>query len=143
MKLKVYIMHSEKIDYKNEIYKPLLEKGLMEYYDLVLPLTDKYISKYIKDLLNECDIVLCDLTKFNIFSKFELKIAKKLNKNIYYFINEKAKKKRKYKDLEINIYKDSNEYALLVKTVLDSLNHKELFLKRDNIFCLGKIEKIK
>ena len=32
MKLKIYIMHSEKMDYKNDIYKPLLEIGLMKHY---------------------------------------------------------------------------------------------------------------
>ena len=29
MKLNIYIMHSEKVNYKEEIYKPLLELGLM------------------------------------------------------------------------------------------------------------------
>ena len=140
MNLKIYIMHSEKVDYKNEIYKPLLEKGLMKDYYLILPMSEKYISKYIKDLINESDIVICDLTKFNIFSNFELKIAKNLKKNIYYFIKNDDKNLKKYKDISITTYKDSEEYVCLVKTLLDSLNHKELFLKRDNIFCLGRIE---
>ena len=141
MKLKVYIMHSEKIDYKNEIYKPLLEKGLMDTYFLILPMSQKYISNYIKDILNDSDVVICDLTKFNIFANFELKMANKLNKSIYYFIQEKDKKLKKYKNMNPTIYKNSDEYVSLVKTLLDSLNHKEMFLKRDNIYCLGKISK--
>ena len=39
MKIKVYIMHSEKIAYKEDIYKPLLEKVLMDDYFLILPLS--------------------------------------------------------------------------------------------------------
>ena len=143
MKLKIYIMHSEKVDYKNEIYKPLLEKGLMDAYFLVLPLSQKFISHYIKELINDCDIVICDLTKFNIFANFELKTAKKLNKEIYYFIKEDDKKVSKYKDINLIKYKTSEEFAILVKKLLDSLNHKALYLKRDNIYSLGKIVKNK
>lgn len=139
MKIKVYIMHSEKINYKEEIYKPLLEKGLMEDYFLILPLSEKYKASYIKELLIESDIVLCDLTNFNFFANLELKTAKKLNKQIYYFINANDKTSKKYKD--INLYQNKEEFSELVKKLLDSLNKKEILLKRENIYCLGKIQK--
>ena len=140
MKLKVYIMHSEKIDYINEIYKPLLKLGLMNDYYLILPMSNKYGSSYIKELLNDSDIVICDLTNSNIFLKAELKMAIKQEKEIYYFIKEGSKEINKYKDIKLNIYKDKNELSNSVKNLLDSLNHKELLLKRENIFCLGKIQ---
>ena len=139
MKIKVYIMHSEKIDYKEEIYKPLLEKGLMNDYFLILPLSEKYKASYIKELLTDSDLVICDLTSFNFFANLELKAAKKLNKTIYYFINTNDKLLKKYK--EVNVYKDKEEFSKLVKTLLDSLNKKEILLKRENIYCLGKIQK--
>lgn len=139
MKIKAYIMHSEKIDYKEEIYKPLLEKQLMNDYFLILPLTEKYKASYIKELLSDSDIVICDLTKFNFFANIELKTAKKLNKQIYYFINGSDKSAKKYKD--VNIYQDKEEFSKLVKELLDSLNKKEILLKRENIYCLGKIQK--
>lgn len=139
MKIKVYIMHSEKINYKEEIYKPLLEKGLMADYFLILPLSEKYKASYIKELLSDSDIVICDLTRFNFFANLELKTAQKLNKQIYYFINASDKSSKKYK--EVNIYQDKEEFSQLVKTLLDSLNKKEILLKRENIYCLGKIQK--
>ena len=141
MKIKVYIMHSENIDYKNEIYKPLLSIGLMDSYYLILPLSEKYKASYIKELMNDCDIIICDLTKFNFLANFELKTAKKLNKSIYYFINDKDKKVNKYKNIELYKYSDKEDFANKVKMLLDSLNKKEILLKRDNIYCLGKIEK--
>ena len=141
MKLNIYIMHSEKIDYKNEIYKPLLELGLMNDYYLILPLSEKYKANYIKELLNNSDIVICNLTNFNFLANFELKTAKKLNKIIYYFIKENDKQLSKYKNIETIKYNDSLDYANKVKALLDSLNKKELLLKRDNIYCLGKIAK--
>ena len=139
MKIKVYIMHSEKINYKEEIYKPLLEKGLMEDYFLILPLSEKYKSSYIKELLIDSDLVICDLTSFNFLANLELKTAKKLNKQIYYFINANDKSLKKYK--EVNIYQNKEEFSELVKKLLDSLNKKEILLKRENIYCLGKIQK--
>lgn len=141
MKLNIYIMHSERIDYKNEIYKPLLSLGLMKDYYLILPLSEKYKASYIRELILDSDIIICDLTKFNFLANFELKSAKKLDKKIYYLINEKDKNINKYKTLDIIKYSDSKDYSNKVKSILDSLNKKELLLKRDNIYCLGKLEK--
>ena len=139
MKIKVYIMHSDKIDYKEEIYKPLLELGLMNDYYLVLPLSERYKSDYVKELLNDSDIVICDLTKKNIFLNLELKFANKLNKEIYYFINESDKKIKKYNN--VTKYNNKEDFSNKVKLLLDSLNKKDILLKRENIYCLGKIDK--
>lgn len=141
MNLKVYIMHSEKVDYKNEVYKPLLELGLMNDYFLILPLSNSFKGKYIRELLNDSDVVVCDLTKFNFFSNVELNMAKKLNKNICYFINKSDKNIKKYNSLNPYIYENKEDFSNKVKAFLDSLNKKEMLLNRENIFCLGKIVK--
>ena len=139
MKLNIYILHSEKIDYKNEIYKPLLELGLMKDYYLILPLSNKYKSDYIKDLLKTSDVVICNLTKFNFLAKFELNTAKRLNKNIYYFIETNDKNLKKYKN--VTIYDNKKDFANKVKSLLETLNKKGLILKRENIYEIGKIKK--
>ncbi len=139
MKLKVYIMHSDKTDYINEIYRPLLKMGLMKEYYLILPLSDRYKGTYIKDLCKDSDVIICDLTKSNFFLNIELNTAKKLNKKIYYFINCNDKNIKKYKNLELNKYTDKEEFCLLIKKLLDSLNKNQILLERDNIYPLGKI----
>ncbi len=139
MKLKVYIMHSDKVDYVNEIYRPLLKMGLMKEYYLILPLSDRYKGTYIKDLCKDSDIIICDLTKSNFLLNIELNTAKKLNKKIYYFINCNDKNIKKYKNLELNKYTDKEEFCLLIKKLLDSLNKNQILLERDNIYLLGKI----
>jgi len=141
MKVKVYIMHSEKVNYKEEIYKPLLEKGLMNEFFLILPMTQKYISLYVKELVNDSDIVICDLTKFNFLSNVELKMANKLNKDIFYFIKDGDKNIKKYNNLELNIYENKDDFVIKVEELLNKLNKKEILLKRENIYCLGKIQK--
>ncbi len=141
MKIKVYIMHSEKVDYKNNIYKPLLSIGLMNDYFLILPLSEKFKSSYIKQLLIDSDIVICDLSNSNIFLNLEIKMAKKQNKKIYYFINENDKNIKKYNNEEVIKYNDSSDFSNKVKNILDSLNKKEILLNRENIYSLGKLEK--
>ena len=113
----------------------------MNDYFLILPLSEKYKSEYIKDLLTDSDIVICDLSNFNFLANFELKTAKKLNKTIYYLINQNDKNINKYKGVELTTYINGEDYSNKVKNILDRLNKKELLLKRDNIYCLGKITK--
>ena len=141
MKIKVYIMHSDKINYKEDLYRPLLEKGLMNDYFLILPMSNNFIGQFAKDLINDCDIVICNLTNSNIFLNQEIKWAKSMNKDIYYYIKKDDKKLSKFKDYQYNIYSTTEEFVNLVDTLLKSLNQKELILKRENIFCLGNIEK--
>lgn len=132
-------MHSDRVDYKNNIYKPLLKLGLMKDYFLILPMSENFKSTYIKELLNKSDVVICDLSKCNIFLSFEIKNAVKLNKKIYYLISSSDKKIKKYKNIDLISYSDSGDYANKVKSILDSLNKKELLLNRDNIYTLGKV----
>lgn len=141
MKVKVYIMHSEKVDYKEEIYKPLLEKGLMDRFYLILPMTEKYMQEYVKELISDSDIVICDLTNFNFFANLELKTAIKLGKDIKYFIRKDDKNINKYKKIEKNIYETKEEFVELVENILNKLNEREILLERQNIYCLGKIQK--
>lgn len=132
-------MHSDKVDYKNNIYKPLLKLGLMKDYFLILPMSENFKTTYIKELLNKSDVVICDLSKSNIFLSFEIKNAVKLNKKIYYLISSSDKKIKKYKSIDLISYSNSEDYANKVKSILDSLNKKELLLNRDNIYTLGKV----
>jgi len=137
MKLKIYIMHSEKIDYKSILYKPLLESNIGTDNILILPMSKRFESTYIKDLLKDSDIVICDLTNSNFFLKTEIKYANKLNKKVYYYINMNDKNKKKYKDyIE---YSDSEDFINKVNYLINSLNKKEIILKRDNIYTLGKL----
>ena len=137
MKLKIYIMHSEKIDYKNILYKPLLESDIGKNNILILPMSKRFESSYIKDLLNDSDIVICDLTNSNFFLRTEIKYSNKLDKKIYYYIDMNDKNKSKYKDyIE---YSDNEDFINKVNNLLNSLNKKEIILKRDNIYTLGKL----
>ena len=141
MKVKIYIMHSDKSNYKEDIYKPLLEKGLMEEFYLILPMSQKYMAEYIKELLADSDIVICDLSNHNFFLKMELKMATKLNKKIYYLIKSADKNRSKFTSSDIIAYDNTEQFTSIVTNILNSLDKKEILLNRDNIYSLGKIER--
>ena len=141
MKLNIYIMHSEKYNFKEEIYVPLLKLDVMDEYFLILPLSKKYEGTYIKELLLDSDVVICNLTKFNFLAKMELKKALKLNKIIYYFIEENDSRINNYKKYNPITYTDKYDFANKVKDLLSRLDKKELLLNRENIYSLGKLEK--
>ncbi len=141
MKVKVYIMHSDKIDYKEELYKPLLKEGLMDEFYLILPLSNRYSNSYVKELISDADIIICDLTKVNFFLNVEIKWANKENKEVYYFIQKDDKNIKKYNKFKLNFFENREDFIKSVKTLLQSLNKKEILLRRENIYCLGKIEK--
>ena len=134
-------MHSDKINYKEDLHRPLLEKGLMNDYFLILPMSNNFIGQFAKDLINDCDIVICNLTNSNIFLNQEIKWANSLKKDIYYFIKSDDKKISKFKNYKYNVYTTNEELVSQVEQLLKSLNKKEIILKRDNIYCLGAIQK--
>ena len=70
MKIKVYFIHSDKLNYKEEIYKPLLEKGLMNDFYLIFPLSEKYKTSYIKDIMQLLVSKRMPLTKALYFLTF-------------------------------------------------------------------------
>jgi len=113
----------------------------MDKVNLILPLSEKYKSDYIKDLLEDSDIVICDLTNFNFFANYELKMAQKLDKDIKYIIKKENKNVKKYKNMDVYTYDNSEEFVSKVDEIINSLNQKEILLRRENIYCLGKLQK--
>ena len=115
----------------------------MKQFNLILPMSEKYINTYIKDLLNEIDIIICDLTNCNFLLKTEIKMANKLNKKIYYIINSNDKKVNKYKIENLYKYNNIEEMLNIVNNILNGINQKEILLNRDNIYSLGRVTKTK
>lgn len=90
-KITIYAVHSNKLNYKEEFYKALLLSKECTRHNLILPLTDKYENMYAKDLVENSDIVIINLSD-STFSVFvETKWALKMNKKILFLIKENAK----------------------------------------------------
>ena len=83
-RLKVYFIHSQKMDYNNLYYKYLLSSSVCLNHELMLPGTKNYQNEYIKDLINKADIIIAEVSDANLALKVELKWLKKATKPIKY-----------------------------------------------------------
>ena len=83
-RLKVYFIHSMKMDYNNLYYKYLLSSSVCVNHELMLPGAKNYQNEYIKDLIAKADIIIAEVSDPNLALKVELKWLKKFNKPIKY-----------------------------------------------------------
>ena len=90
-KFNIYTIHSTKLNYKEEFYKPLLLSEICTAHNLILPLTDKYKTMYAKDLIKDSDIIIVNLTNSTFSVFIENNWAIKFQKPILYLIKENSK----------------------------------------------------
>ena len=130
-KITIYAIHSSKLNYKEEFYKPLL-LSKREEYDLILPLTEKYKKMYAKDLVEESDLIIINLTDSTLSVFIETKWAKKMNKKILFLIKEKGKcflLLNKYKKISKKYSKPEETIAIINDFSLFHINFICYFIR--------------
>jgi len=62
--MKIYISHSKKFDYKNELYKPLRESKLNQNHEIILPheIYDNAKDFISKDIIKTCDLLIAEVS---------------------------------------------------------------------------------
>lgn len=131
-KITIYAIHSSKLNYKEEFYKPLL-LSKCEKHNLILPLTEKYKNMYAKDLVKESDLIIIDLTNSTLSVFIETMWAKKMDKKILFLIKEKGKcffLLNKYKKIS-KTYSNFEEAIKNINDFIDS-NIEEVNNKDDS-----------
>ena len=83
-RLKVYFIHSLKMDYNNLYYKHILNSKVCLNHELILPATKNYQTEYVKELMDKADIIIAEVSDSNLALKVELKWLRKCNKPIKY-----------------------------------------------------------
>ncbi|MDD4188016.1 MAG: hypothetical protein PHX04_04570 [Bacilli bacterium] len=126
-RLKVYFIHSSKIDYNNLLYRPILASSVCIKHELMLPQSKNYQDKYIKDLIDKADIIIAEVSEPSFGLKLELRWALKSGKPVKYIsLNNEVPKKltklvpeiehtRNDKSI-INIIEDYIEYYASMST---------------------------
>ncbi|MFC1645178.1 nucleoside 2-deoxyribosyltransferase [Patescibacteria group bacterium] len=62
--MKIYISHSKKLNFKEELYQPLRESQLNSEHEFVLPheLYEEATDFVTKDIIKECDVVVAEVS---------------------------------------------------------------------------------
>ena len=124
--LKVYILHSRKTNYNEDLYLPLLRSRELSYHTLVMSTTEKLKDTYYKTLIDDCDLVVAELSHPDMGFNMELKEAIVAKKPILPLANKEIGYDDKYNKLLKNIvgYADTNELVYFVETFVNNYADK-------------------
>lgn len=138
-RLKVYFVHSRRIDFNNDIYLPVLRSNILSKYTLIFPETEANKDTYYKDLMAKADLFVVDLTNPDTGFNLELKEAIVLKKPILALAKKSIGYEEKYQKLLKNVigYSNSQELAYYVETFVQSYKDKIHDGKVDSTIVLG------
>ena len=140
-KITIYAIHSSKLKYKEEFYKPLLLSRVVDQHNLILPLTDKYKNMYAKELIQNSDIIIVNLTESTFSVFLETKWAVKMNKKILFLIKEKGKCSlllNKYKKIS-KVYNNVETEKKLIDEFIQSNINKIVSKDESGTINLGRL----
>ena len=139
--LKVYFVHSRRIDYNNDIYLPVLRSNILSKHSLIFPETNANKDTYYKDLMEHADIFIVDLTNPDTGFNMELKEAILLKKPILALAKRSIGYEEKYQKLLKNVigYDNGQELSSYVERFVESYKDKINNGKVDSTVVLGKL----
>ena len=140
-RLKIYFIHSTKIDYKNIFYRYILGSPVCVMHELMLPQTKNYQSKYVKDLINEADIIIAEISKPTFGLKLELKWALKSGKPIKFIsLDNTIPKKLKKMKLEIEMITSEKPFIKIIEDFINYYSSKTIEELKDATIVLGNLD---
>ena len=108
--MKIYVGHSTKYDYKNEIYKPLLDSILSKKVEFILPHnTDKTFNS--KEVIENSNLFIAEISEPSLGLGIEIGRAEMKGKKILCMCNDKDKVPSSLKHVNVDVitYSDKND----------------------------------
>lgn len=137
--LKVYFIHSTKIDYNNLIYLPVLRSKELAHHRLLFAQNEENKDKYYKDLIASADVLVVELTSPDIGFNMELKEAVATKKPILALAQKSIGYDSKYQKLLKNVigYSNEVEFRYFVETFVKNYETRINAGKTDPTVVLG------
>ncbi len=139
-RLKVYFIHSNKIDYNNLLYRHILASQVCLKHELMLPQTKQYQTKYVKELINSADIIIAEISKPGFGLNLELNWALKSGKPIKFIsLTNVIPKKYRKKVKEIELTSDNKTLINIIETFINYYAGMSEAEQKDTTVLLGEI----
>lgn len=137
--LNIYFIHSTKSDYNNLIYLPVLRSKVLAKHNLVLPLSEENKERYYKDIMDEADVFVIELSEPDSGFDMQLKYAIMSKKPILALALKSKGFDSKYQQLLKNVigYSKEEEFRYFVETFADNYKDKVRMGKVDPTLILG------
>lgn len=118
--MKIYIAHSKKIDYINELYKPLRNDLFFDDYELILPHEKNMDSSNDRKFYKNIDIFIAECSEAGTGLGIELGWAYDDNKTIYCIYKSGKKISNSIKVVTHNLieYKNTKEMLEVIKKII-------------------------
>lgn len=137
--LKIYFIHSAKSDYNNLLYLPVLRSKVLSNHTLVFPDSEANKERYYKDIMDEADLYVVELTKPDTGFNMELKYAIMSKKPILALAQKSIGYDEKYQNLLKNVigYTTEEDVRYFIETFVESYKDKINAGKVDPTLILG------
>lgn len=137
--LKVYFIHSQKSDYNRLIYLPVLRSNALSQHKLIFAKSKEYDQIYYKDLINQVDLLIVELTEPDTGFNMELKEAIISKKPILALAQKSIGYDPKYQTLLKNVigYSSEEEFRYFVETFVKTYETRIDDGKVDQTVVLG------
>lgn len=137
--LNVYFIHSAKSDYNNLLYLPILRSRVLSNHTLVFPDSEANKERYYKDIMDEADLYIVELTSPDTGFNLELKYAIMSKKPILALAQKSVGYDEKYQNLIKDVvgYSTEEDIRYMVETFVESYKDKINKGKVDPTLILG------
>lgn len=137
--LNVYFIHSSKSDYNNLIYLPVLRSRVLANHTLVFPDSEENRERYYKDIMDEADLYVVELTSPDTGFNMELKYAIMSKKPILALAQKSLGYDEKYQSLLKNVvgYSSQDDVRSFIEMFVESYKDKINAGKVDPTLILG------
>ena len=118
--MKIYIAHSKKMNYEEELYKPLRQEESLKKHKLILPHEKSETSSNDREFYKKIDLFIADCSEKGTGLGIELGWAYDDGKKIYCIYQEEKNIGQSISKITSNIYsyKDTSEMVELIKNII-------------------------
>ena len=137
--LKVYFIHSDKINYNDLIYLPVLRSNYLSNHKLIFGKNKANENTYFKDIMDDSDLLVVELTSPDVGFNMQLKQAIISKKPILALAQKDIGYDEKYQKLLKNVigYSTEEEFRYFVETFVKTYEGKIDDGKVDSTVVLG------
>lgn len=137
--LKIYFIHSAKSDFNKLLYLPVLRSRILANHTLIFPDSEENKNKYYKDLMDEADVFVIELTNPDVGFNMELKNAIMLKKPILVLAQKSLGYEEKYQRLLKSVigYSTEEELRYFIEKFAENYKDKINGGKVDPTLILG------